>query len=378
MNPTVSTRSARSPPEIEAADGRVEGREELVLDQHAGVGERVHEGRLPGVGVADQRDRHVGHVGALFPVQLAGAFDLGDPALQAHDLFADAPAIDLELGFTGATGSDAATAETRQVGPGARQARQHVLELRQLDLQLSLEAPGAGGEDVEDQLAPVEDLGVEALGEGALLAGAQVLVDQHHGRAVGFGRLPELLDFTLADVGCRADLPDVLMQRGNGLDAGRSCQTLELSQRLFGPDTCAILLQMAVVDPDEHGALSRRRHVAGAAFHRDRPTERVISAILTQAAARIQNDGRRCANARFSLTPKCGRAYGRQPLHSSHARSLGGAVQLIAAPVGGRVMKPFPHFALGVLAVGVLTLQSPTRLAAQTFALDAFFEGGQS
>ena len=59
------------------------------------------------------------------------------------------PAVGLELGFARSPEADAA-ADTREVGPHPGQARQQVLELRQLDLQLGFVAARPGGEDVED------------------------------------------------------------------------------------------------------------------------------------------------------------------------------------------------------------------------------------
>ena len=74
MKPTVSMSSAcaaarqRQPPHR-----RIERREELVLDQHAGRGEPVHQRRLAGVGVADERDGRIRHAGAALPMQAARA-----------------------------------------------------------------------------------------------------------------------------------------------------------------------------------------------------------------------------------------------------------------------------------------------------------------
>jgi len=133
--------------------------------------------------------------------------------------------------------------------------------LRELDLELAFEAPRPRGEDVEDQLAPVEDLRVEPLGERALLAGAEILVDENDRRPVLLrGRL-ELLDLSLPDVGRRADLADVLVQGRDRLDASSARQSLELAQRFLGADRGAVVACVSGVDADEDGALLRRRHV---------------------------------------------------------------------------------------------------------------------
>ena len=61
--------------------------------------------------------------------------------------------------------------------PQAAHARQVVLELRELDLELALGAPRVLREDVEDQLGPVDDTQLERVLEASLLARVEVVVD---------------------------------------------------------------------------------------------------------------------------------------------------------------------------------------------------------
>ena len=63
-------------------------------------------------------------------------------------------------------------------------ARQVVLELCQLDLELSLGGHGMLGEDVEDQLRPVDDARLEGVLEEALLRRVELVVDE---QALGLG-----------------------------------------------------------------------------------------------------------------------------------------------------------------------------------------------
>ena len=64
--------AAAEPP---AAGAGVERREQLVLDQDAGLGQRVHQRALAGVGVADQRDgRHVAPAGDLALLAAPGSW----------------------------------------------------------------------------------------------------------------------------------------------------------------------------------------------------------------------------------------------------------------------------------------------------------------
>ena len=76
------------------------------------------------------------------------------------------PAVALELRLTRAARADAA-AEPLEVLPHAAHARQVVLELRELDLELALGADGVLGEDVEDQLRAVDDPCVESASSSA-------------------------------------------------------------------------------------------------------------------------------------------------------------------------------------------------------------------
>ena len=106
----------------------------------------------------------------------------------------------LELRLAGAARADAA-AEPLEVLPHPAHARQVVLELRELDLELALGADGVLREDVEDQLRPVDDARLERVLEVALLRRLELVVDDQRLRAEPRERLLQLLDLALADVG---------------------------------------------------------------------------------------------------------------------------------------------------------------------------------
>src|SRR5687767_2717863 len=86
------------------------------------------------------------------------------------------PAVGLEFRFARSAGADAA-AEPGQRGPGAREPRQHVLELRQLDLPLALARPRAARENVEDQLRAIDDLAVNTLFDMPQLRRSELVVE---------------------------------------------------------------------------------------------------------------------------------------------------------------------------------------------------------
>ena len=161
--------------ELHFARQRVERGEEPVLDHDLVLaGERAQHARLAGVGVADERDAQ--HRIAAGAEVLAMALDALELGLEPLDALPDDPAVGLELGFARAPETDAA-ADAREVGPHPGEPRQHVLELRQLDLQLGLVAPRPGGEDVEDDLGPVHDAHLELALEVGALHRAQLLVE---------------------------------------------------------------------------------------------------------------------------------------------------------------------------------------------------------
>ena len=74
----------------------------------------------------------------------------------------DAAAVGFKLGFAGAAGADAA-AQLRHGFAAAGEARKHVFELRELNLQLALARAGVAGKDVEDQAAAVDHLAADSL-----------------------------------------------------------------------------------------------------------------------------------------------------------------------------------------------------------------------
>ena len=92
--------------QAQAPGGGVEGGEQAVLDQHAGVGDPVEQRGLARVRVADEREgrdraaaTRLALGGAVLGQAVEVAFELRDPR-------EDAAAIDLELGLAGPLGTD--------------------------------------------------------------------------------------------------------------------------------------------------------------------------------------------------------------------------------------------------------------------------------
>src|SRR3546814_1169401 len=79
-----------------------------------------------------------------------------EPPRKLLDALLQQPAVGFQLGFTRAAQADRAAALALQVGPAAHQARGHVAQLGQFDLQLALGAARALREDVEDQAGAID------------------------------------------------------------------------------------------------------------------------------------------------------------------------------------------------------------------------------
>ena len=81
----------------------------------------------------------------------------------------------------------------------AGEAWQHVFQLREFDLQAPFGRAGAVGEDIEDQLCPVDDLYPDRLFEIALLRGRQFVIDDEHVCGERFRQLFQLLHLPVSE-----------------------------------------------------------------------------------------------------------------------------------------------------------------------------------
>src|ERR1700736_5347097 len=91
----------------------------------------------------------------------------------------NAAAVRLELCFAGTSRTDTAT-ESRHFHTASSQSREQVIQLREFHLQLSLARPRPPGENVEDQLRPIQNFAIQSAFEIALLRGSEIGIEEHH------------------------------------------------------------------------------------------------------------------------------------------------------------------------------------------------------
>ena len=163
--------------EVHSAQRGVERGEQLVRRIHATAGEPIEERGFAGIRVADNCDG--AHSGAAPRPALRRARCRNarqPPAQKLHALRDQAP-VGFELRFAWAAQADAAFLPL-EVGPAAGEARRHVVQLRELHLQLAFGALRTLREDVENEARAIDDATTERLLEIALLhAGERVVED---------------------------------------------------------------------------------------------------------------------------------------------------------------------------------------------------------
>jgi hypothetical protein len=112
------------------------------------------------------------------------------------------------------------------------QPRVRILELGQLDLEPAFSRACVRGEDVQDQLAAVEDLAVRDDLEVPNLRGGQVVVEDDHVHFILVGAVADLLGLAGADVEAGVRLGALGDHLVHDVGAGGSRQAAKLPQRV--------------------------------------------------------------------------------------------------------------------------------------------------
>ena len=106
------------------------------------------------------------------------------------NLIADTASIELQLAFTRTAGSDS-TSLTAEHNPLPNQARQQILKLGQMHLQLALMTPSSHGKNIQNQLHTVNDLNAQAFLQIDILARCQTVIDDDGRNLFGINHLPD-------------------------------------------------------------------------------------------------------------------------------------------------------------------------------------------
>ena len=237
--------------DLERACHRVECVEQPVLDPGVRTRERVQEGRLARVRVAGQRDGRQLSSLALPPHRRAAPARALQLPPQCGDPVARQAAVGLDLGLARASRAYAA-AEPLQMGPQPAHAREVVLELRELHLQLALGRRRVVGEYVQDDRGAVDHRDAHRLLEVPLLAREELVVDGHQVRAMLPDRSLEVDKLALAEVAVRiGTLPplDELARHGDTGGAEELPQLGEVGLVRTSGDEESPLARPWVADP---------------------------------------------------------------------------------------------------------------------------------
>ncbi len=222
--------------ELECACRRVECLEQPVLDGNRGSGQRVQQRRLADVRVTGERNGRRLRAPPSFSSHVALLAQVLQASSQERDSSPRQATVGLELRLSRAARADTA-AETLEVLPHSPHARQVVLELRELDLELAFSAQRVLGEDVEDQLCAIDDTSLERVLEGALLRRVELAVDEEHLRARLLVGALQLLELALAEIRSPVGARPVLDGRPDRLDERRARKLPQLGQLVVRIDS---------------------------------------------------------------------------------------------------------------------------------------------
>jgi hypothetical protein len=142
--------------------------------------------------------------------------------------------------------------------PLSSQSRREITQLRDLDLQLSFEGARALRENIEDQLASIDDAEIQLLFKVARLCGTQRIVEDRERRTGLFRAVANLGSFPLSDESVRVRRLEFLADGIGNLGAGGLGQSFQFGERFFGRNFIA----RSEFDTDQDGAFDLYERLA--------------------------------------------------------------------------------------------------------------------
>src|SRR5262249_9017639 len=151
---------------------------------------------------------------------------------------ADAAAIRFQFLFARPAYADAANssaafaAQSGHGGSLAGEARQHVVELRKLDLQLAFAAARVSRKDIQNELGTINHTAFGVLLDIALLYRREIAVENNERSLLGVGFGADFVELAPAHEGGRVRRIAKLEHRSRNLRAGAARQFDQFGQRL--------------------------------------------------------------------------------------------------------------------------------------------------
>ena len=233
---SVREKDAAAAGKLDGAKFGIERGEHARGREHLRTGDGVEERAFAGVGIANESNGGNGDGFAALALLAANAADGVERELEVIDAALDAAAIGFELGFAGTASADAA-AELRHGFAAARKAREHVFELRELNLELTFARACVTGKNVEDKLSAIEDAARKSGFKVAQLRGREVVIEEDEVGVGGGGDGCDLFNFAGANegggIGARAALNDF----GDNLAASTEDEFAKLGERFLSIKT---------------------------------------------------------------------------------------------------------------------------------------------
>jgi len=155
----------------------VQSGEQLVGCVGSGASQRIEQGRLPGICIANQRDRKGFPAAARPPTGTTLTLELVKACTQLPRLGVEHSAIELNLLLAWTATLPNATALPFEVSPAANQATELVFDTGEFDLQLALITASALRENVEDQFGSIDDWNPQQLVQITLLHRRQGIIE---------------------------------------------------------------------------------------------------------------------------------------------------------------------------------------------------------
>ena len=220
--------------------------------------EHIEERGFSGVRVADERNHPkrdglacAAARGALSPDGFNGFLDLADT-------IADTAAIGFEFLFARAACANAA-AKAREFFAASGEAREQVIQLRQLDLKLAFTRAGVRGKNVENELRAVNHAAADSLLHIAKLNGREIVVHDYERDAMEFGFHADFVDLTAPDESGRIERLANLQQGASYVCASADRKLLQFFQRIAARSrriACTAARRFFQANADQKDALS--------------------------------------------------------------------------------------------------------------------------